>query len=157
MPRLEDMSNEERAVFLEKAQSQAAMGPFLLVGGIGACAFAGWSFVAISEDSILSIVIGFCGIILALAGAYWSSNGKEGVTRYNAFEKQQNSQHYQPVHQPPVQHYQSTPPNPKQYYPSPVDQHQPASPIINIKFCPYCGTNNPQEYNYCKNCQKPLS
>ena len=25
------------------------------------------------------------------------------------------------------------------------------------KFCPYCGTNNPSEHNYCSECQKPLN
>ncbi len=25
-----------------------------------------------------------------------------------------------------------------------------------VKFCPYCGINNPATFNFCDNCQKPL-
>ena len=29
--------------------------------------------------------------------------------------------------------------------------------IEKLKFCPYCGTDNPADYNYCGECKKPLS
>jgi|GEM_PF-3360293 len=154
MQRLEDMTNEERAVFLVNSESNAAKGPFALVGGIGICAFAGW---ALTQDIFLGFILGICGIIITLAGAYWTSSGKEGVTRYKAFEKQQPPPQY---YQTPVERYPSAPSNPSQYYPPPpppTEPYQSTSPKTNGKFCPYCGTNNPPDYNYCNNCQKPLS
>ncbi|MBA3045597.1 MAG: zinc ribbon domain-containing protein [Candidatus Thermoplasmatota archaeon] len=42
-----------------------------------------------------------------------------------------------------------------QYATNQVQQYSP-QPSGEIKFCPYCGTNNPGDYKFCAKCQKPL-
>ena len=151
MKDLKDMDVEERAKFKYNAEKLYGWGtPVMMLGVILLIIMLGLWLVMTMDGfpgAFMMVIPMIFSFVLIGIGWLTKLKGGEQLSQYEAFEKSQQNIRAQPQYQQP---YQQTAPAQYQQQPPP-----PTTPTQG-KFCPYCGTNNPVDYNYCSQCQKPL-